>query len=212
MADVGDILNYDEFFGDVADTPKEGIEQHRKREYLMGAIDKGRLGHKWTHKKVDKASDEIINKVYAAEYRQRELNEKCEKTGKAPGKHVIELYCTSISRWLKIKDVTKLRQDIDNDPIIYDQMASLGCLLECTFGNLFAPVLVAAYTVNNLDLSDEQDENEVVMKVTIGLMMIIVFLNGTMVIKNLRLKELIHVTWYPSRWWDCCVPKDDKKK
>ena len=71
---------------------------------------------------------------------------------------------------------------------------------------------MATYTVNNLDLSDEQDENEVVMKVTIGLMMIIIFLNGTTVIKNVRLKELIHVTWHPSRWWDCCVPKDDKKK
>ena len=30
MADVGDILNDDEFFGDSVDTPKEGIEQHKK--------------------------------------------------------------------------------------------------------------------------------------------------------------------------------------
>ena len=29
MADAEDILN-DEFFGDVVDTPKEGIEQHKK--------------------------------------------------------------------------------------------------------------------------------------------------------------------------------------
>ena len=56
MADVGDILNDDEFFGDVVDTPKEGIEQHKKREELKSAIDKGRL-YKWTHKRVDKASD-----------------------------------------------------------------------------------------------------------------------------------------------------------
>ena len=32
----------------------------------------------------------------------------------------------------KIKDVLKLCQDIENDPIIKDQMASLGCLLVCT--------------------------------------------------------------------------------
>ena len=32
MADVGDILNDD--FDDVVDTPKEGIEQHKKREEL----------------------------------------------------------------------------------------------------------------------------------------------------------------------------------
>ena len=48
-------------------------------------IDKGKLGHKWTHARLDKASDEIINKTYA-EYRQRELNEKREKTGKALSK------------------------------------------------------------------------------------------------------------------------------
>ena len=63
-----------------------------------------------------------------AEYRQRELNKKGEKTVKALDKHVINLYSTGISRWLKIKDVKELRQDIDNDPIIKDQMANLGCL------------------------------------------------------------------------------------
>ena len=107
MADVGDILNDDDFFGDVVDTPKEGIEQHKKRECLKSVIDKGKahlLGHIWTHGRVDKASDEIVNKTYA-EYRQCELNEKGEKTGKALGKHVINLYSTGISRWLKIKDV-----------------------------------------------------------------------------------------------------------
>ena len=47
MADVGDILNDD--FGDVVDTPKEGIEQHKKQECLKSVIDKGKahlLGHK----------------------------------------------------------------------------------------------------------------------------------------------------------------------
>ena len=40
-------------------------------------------------------------------------------------------------------------------------MANLGCLLVCTFGNFPAPVLVAAHTVNNLHIGDEQDlENE----------------------------------------------------
>ena len=38
-------------------------------------------------------------------------------------------------------------------------MANLGCLLVYTFGNLLAPVLVAAHTVNNLGL-DDQLENE----------------------------------------------------
>ena len=38
-------------------------------------------------------------------------------------------------------------------------MASLGCLLVCTFGNFLAPVLVAVHTVNNLNLRNEL-ENE----------------------------------------------------
>ena len=42
------------------------------------------------------------------------------------------------------------------DLIIKDQMASLGCLLVCTFGSLLAPVLVLVHTINNLELGDEQ--------------------------------------------------------
>ena len=56
---------------------------------------------------------------------------------------------------VKIRNVKKFEEDIENDPITKDQMANLGCLLVCTFGNFLAPVLVAAHTVNNLDLGDE---------------------------------------------------------
>ena len=82
MTDIENIYNNDEFFEDIVDTPKEGIEQHKKQECLKSIIDKGKLGSKWTHEKVDKASDETINKKYV-KYKQRELNEKGEKTGKA---------------------------------------------------------------------------------------------------------------------------------
>ena len=104
MTDVENISNYDDFLGDIVDTPKEGIEQHKKREELKSVISKGNaylLASKWTHEKVDKASDETINKTYA-EYKQRELNEKGEKTGKVLGKHVINLYSTGISWVVKI--------------------------------------------------------------------------------------------------------------
>ena len=105
---------------------------------------------------MDKASDETINEIYV-EYKQRELNEKGENTGKSLGKHVINLYSTGISWWFRIKDAKKLQQDIENDPIIKDQMANLGCLLVCTFGNFLTPVLVAAHTVNNLDFGDQSE-------------------------------------------------------
>ena len=89
VADVDSILNDDEFFADTIDRPKEGVEQHKKRGCLKEAISKGKvLGGKkqWTHERVDKANNETINKMYA-EYKQRELNEKDEKTRKALGKH-----------------------------------------------------------------------------------------------------------------------------
>ena len=107
MTDVRDISNDDEFFGDIVDALKEGIEQLKKRECLKSVIERGKaylLGSKWTHERVDKASTEIIEKTYT-EYKQRELNEKGQNTGKALGKHVINLYSTDISQWLKIKDV-----------------------------------------------------------------------------------------------------------
>ena len=93
MADVENILNDDDFLWDSVDTLKEGIEQYRKRECLKSIISKGRaylLGSKWTQEKVDKASEETINKRYT-EYKQHELNENGEKTGRVLGKHVINL-------------------------------------------------------------------------------------------------------------------------
>ena len=122
MTNVKNILNDDEFFGDTADTPKDGIEQHKKQECLKSAISKGKshlLGGKWTQEKVDKASYKTIKKTYT-EYKQRELNEKGEKFGKALDKYVINLYSTGISQLLKIKAVKKLRQVIEDDPIIKD--------------------------------------------------------------------------------------------
>ena len=68
MTDVENILNDDDFLRNIVDTPKEGIEQRKKREELKSVVDKAKahlLGSKWTHKRVDKASDETINKTYA---------------------------------------------------------------------------------------------------------------------------------------------------
>ena len=52
--------------------------------------------------------------------------------------------------------------------------------------------------------------------VVIGMMMMMMkinFLNGTMVIKNVSLnEELLPIAWHSSRYWDWCVPEDDKKE
>ena len=77
------------------------------------------------------------------------------------GKHIISLYSTGMSRVVKIRDVKNLQQDIENDPIIKDQMADLGYLFVCVFGKYLAPVLVAVHKMNHLYLSDGQGpENE----------------------------------------------------
>ena len=156
MADVRNMLNNDGFFEDTVDTTKEGFQQHKKREYSKSVIGRGNecfLGGKWTKEKVEKASNETINKTHV-EYKQLEQNQEGEKTGKVLGKYVINFHSTGISWAVKIRDAKKLWQYIENDPIIKDQMADLGYLLVCTFGKILAPVLLAAHTVNNLDLGD----------------------------------------------------------
>ena len=43
-------------------------------------------------------------------------------------------------------------------------------------------------------------------------------LSGTKAIKNAKPRkqkikdELMPIAWYPSRWWDWCVPEDKKKE
>ena len=54
-----------------------------------------------------------------------------------------------------------MQHDIENDSIIKDQMANLGCVLLCVFCNFLAHVSVAEHTTYNLDLGEEQSfENE----------------------------------------------------
>ena len=69
MASVEDVLN------DVVDTPREGIEEHKKREELKDVVDRSKLGHKWAYRRVDNENNEIINKMYA-EYKTREKRRK----------------------------------------------------------------------------------------------------------------------------------------
>ena len=94
------MVDVDDFFGDVVDTPKEATEQHKKRKESKGVIDKGKLGHKWTHKKVDKGSDEIIIKAYA-EYKQCNGMKKEKKRGRPWGSTSLIYTLWAFLRWLK---------------------------------------------------------------------------------------------------------------
>lgn len=62
ISGVEKIVNNDEFFAGTVHTPKEGVDQQRKRKCLKGVTNKGKTdlasNHKqWTHERVDKASN-----------------------------------------------------------------------------------------------------------------------------------------------------------
>ena len=82
-----------------------------------------------------------------------------KKQAKALGKHIIKLYSNGISRFVKIRNVKKLRQDIEDHPLIKGQMTYLGCFLAYSLGDYLAPVLVGTHALNNLDRGAEH-ENE----------------------------------------------------
>ena len=69
---------------------------------------------------------------------------------------MISLYLNGAFQAVNIKDAQKLQKYTKNDLITRDQMANLGCLLVCTFDNFLESSLVAAHTVNNLNLGNEQ--------------------------------------------------------
>ena len=72
-----------------------------------------------------KGGQGMFNKTYA-EYKQREITEKGEKTANVLGRHIIKLYSNGISQLVKIRDPKRLRQDVEDDPFIKDQMTYLG--------------------------------------------------------------------------------------
>ena len=123
-------------FFDEVDTPKEGVENREKCEFLKDLIAQGKKlpGKKlWTVELMDQASNEEVEKLHS-KYTQKELQHKGEKTGKAMGKHLIKIYSNGVSKVLRIDDMEQLRKDIDEDPIIKESMADIGALMVSTFG------------------------------------------------------------------------------
>ena len=138
-------------FCDEVDTPKEGVENREKREFLKDLITQGKKlpGKKpWTVEFIDQANNEEVEKLHS-KYTQKELQHKGEKTGKAMGKHLIKIYSNGVSKVLRIDDMEHLRKDIDEDPIIKDSMADIGALMVSTFEKWLSPILIACHTANH---------------------------------------------------------------
>ena len=96
--------------------------------------------------------------LHGTKQAQNWINNKCvENPGNAgtivDGLPMIHRITCGIKKNTMQNLLKKLQQDNENDLIIKDHMANLGCLLVCAFGKFLAPVLVAAHTVNNLERS-----------------------------------------------------------
>ena len=149
-----ELLNIPNENSNVIDTPEEGAEQHRKRESLIELINQGkahRLPGKstWTVKRLDKASDGVIEKLFN-ENKQKELQEKGEKTGKAIGKQVIKLYSNGIEKFINIDSQDNLQKDVEEDIVIKDSLADIGELMVSTFGKFLSPLLLLCHTANHV--------------------------------------------------------------
>lgn len=137
-----------------------------KRQVLKEALQKGKghlLPKKCTEGFIDKAPDEAIDKVHA-DFIQKELCEKGEKTAKALTTHVVSLYANLVGNFVNLDSVEDLKNDINNDPIIKDAFADLGILVYCTFGRCLAPILLAGHTsrhITNKKVNTEEKEPEV---------------------------------------------------
>ena len=101
---------------------EEGVEQLKKRENLKDVIEHGKAkflpGKKggWSSAEIDKKTDEEVEKLYNI-YMQRQVQVKGEMTARAMGSHIVNLYSNGVSKVLKIDDIEKLKQDIEEDPI-----------------------------------------------------------------------------------------------
>ena len=137
------------------DTPKEGVVQYDKRNELKKIIEQGDA-HLLNGNNRKNGQLSVLIKLLTSrliiiwnKYKQEENKHKADKTGKAVGTHIVNLYSNGISKLISINDVNKLKKDIEDDPIIKDSMADIGTLLVGTFGKLLSPMLVVAHTVNN---------------------------------------------------------------
>ena len=138
-------------FFDEVDTPKEGVENHEKREFLKELITQGKKlpGKKpWTVELIDQASNKEVERLHS-KYTQKELQHKGEKTSKAMTKHLIKIYSNGVSKVLRIDNIEQLRKDIDENPIIKDSVAGIGALIVSAFGKWLSPILMACHRKNH---------------------------------------------------------------
>ena len=138
------------------ETLKDTI-QYRKTHLLPGK--KG----EWSTENIDRKTDEEVEKLYNM-YVQWQREVKSEMTGRAMGRHLINLYSNWVRKVLKIDDIEQLCRNINENPITKDSMADIGILMVSTFGKWLLPIVVACHTANHtegfVNILEEQPETQ----------------------------------------------------
>ena len=116
----------DELLCDKVDTPAEAVDQSNKRQYLKNLINQGKSDlfpgkTPWTIERLDKASDNVINKLYG------NLSSKSEKQK------------DMLSRISGVDDVNSMMKDINSNYLIKNSASEM-------MGNLTNKVSFSSHT------------------------------------------------------------------
>ena len=133
------------------------INQVKKRERLSsvvaGGFSKQYLGKELQMTEIEEMPPEQIEKLYC-KYEAR-LGSTMTKT---LGNSFINLYVLGVSRYFKIKDTPKLKQNLNDDPFLNNALNNACCELYYKYGMYLAPFTTLLTTAQSIDFSEEEEE------------------------------------------------------
>ena len=105
---------------------------------------------KWSTAEIGRNTNEEVERLCNL-YMQWQMEVKCEMTGRAMGRHLINLYSNGVRKVLKIDYIDQLCRDIEEDSIIKYSVTDISTLMVSTFGKWLSLVFVACHTVNHTE-------------------------------------------------------------
>ena len=130
------LLSAEEQERDIDDGKKQKI-----LECIACGNSKVYLGKNYTEKRINKLSQEDINKLFVV-YE----NNLSAQMAKSLGKSIINIYSTVACSLLKIENPKELSDDLESDPFLNKALQRFTCSLYYRFGSLLAPVSVGIIT------------------------------------------------------------------
>ena len=127
-----------------AEEQEQNIDDGKKQkilECIASGNSKVYLGKNYTEKRINKLSQEDINKLFVV-YE----NNLSAQMAKSLGKSIINIYSTVACSLLKIENQNELSDDLESDPFLNKALQRFTCSLYYRFGSLLAPVSVGIIT------------------------------------------------------------------